>query len=857
MRKAVCHIALLLLMLHPESAISQVTLEKAANTRMMNGKRAVNYKTLRKLINSRDPEKLKQSIEELVTYASDKSDTRQYILFQLLLGEQHERSGDYGQAEKCFQDAYREAKQHLPAKGHQFRLKFFSQFSKTFFDPIDRLGYFYLTIGDLRVAEQYFNESKTLRESFFPPRSIHRIHPIVGLGSWHYRKGDYETTYKLFNQASEMIDRSMTSAYDYDILRRLFLNDLTEICFALGRTDEAARYINQLAIASSGAGKFSSRVNSRLEVARIFELKARYHMLRREYDRATEFLDRAETYQAKSLTFSDVRFRIIKTRALLSWNQGKMEEATRTFQLLVQEYRKYIANNFTAMSEYEQEQFYLLLKNDFDLFNAFVLEQSGPGATSLFEEMFNNVLNTKALLLNTSNGKKNRILSSKDEALIAKLHAWEAGKAKLSASFYEKTSLNIDSLQQKLETLEKEINQRTGLFDAKATALTWNQVQSALGPNEAAAELIRINPVSGVGKLKSDSVVYALLLVRKQSAYPEITVIRQGAQLERRFLLNYRNSIMFRLEDKNSYEEFWRPIAKQLKGIERLYLSRDGVYNQINLNTLQNPDTHNYVIDELQLLYLTNTADLLKETPAQVVPTAVLFGRPLYQADDNDQTITNAAVYGTRNVLADELDAFRDQDFADLPGTETEVEAISNILAAVQVNVNVLLGSSATEERMKGLEHPGILHVATHGFFVDDQASAVSPMIRSGIVLAGAKRTDTVKGEDGILTAYEATNLDLQGTSLVALSACQTGLGEVRNGEGVYGLQRAFIVAGAQNLIMSLWKVDDQATATLMSLFYKAWSGRGNSTEFRKAQIEMRKQYPQPYYWGAFIMLGK
>jgi hypothetical protein len=237
------------------------------------------------------------------------------------------------------------------------------------------------------------------------------------------------------------------------------------------------------------------------------------------------------------------------------------------------------------MSEYEQEQFYLLLKNDFDLFNAFVLEQSGPGATSLFEEMFNNVLNTKALLLNTSNGKKNRILSSKDEALIAKLHAWEAGKAKLSASFYEKTSLNIDSLQQKLETLEKEINQRTGLFDAKATALTWNQVQSALGPNEAAAELIRINPVSGVGKLKSDSVVYALLLVRKQSAYPEITVIRQGAQLERRFLLNYRNSIMFRLEDKNSYEEFWRPIAKQLKGIERLYLSRDGVYNQINLNT--------------------------------------------------------------------------------------------------------------------------------------------------------------------------------------------------------------------------------------------------------------------------------
>ncbi|HQQ95659.1 MAG TPA: CHAT domain-containing protein [Cyclobacteriaceae bacterium] len=812
---------------------------------------------MRKLVNSRDPEKLKQSIAELAQYAADKSDTRQYILFQLMLGEQHERSGDYALAEKCFQDAYHEAKQHLPKKGRQFRLKFFSQFSKTIFDPIDRLGYFYLTIGDLRVAEQYFNESKALREAFFPPRSIHRIHPIVGLGSWHYRKGNYETTYKLFNQASEMIDRSMTSAYDYDILRRLFLNDLTEICFALGRTDEAARYINQLAIASSGAGKFSSRVNSRLEVARIFELKARYHMLRQEYDRATEFIDRAESYQAKSLTFSDVRFRIIKTRALLSWNQGKMEEATRSFLLLVKEYRKYIANNFTAMSEYEQEQFYLLLKSDFELFNAFVLEQSGPGATTLYEEMFNNVLNTKALLLNTSNGKKNRILASKDEALIAKLHAWEAGKAKLSASFYEKTNLNTDSLERNLESLEKEINQRTGLFDQKEMALTWNQVQSALGPNEAAAELIRISPVTGVGKAKSDSVVYAMLLIRKESEHPEITVLRQGVSLEKRFLLNYRNSIMFRLEDKTSYNEFWSTIATQLKGIERFYLSRDGVYNQINLNTLQNPATNKYVIDELQLLYLTNTADLLKETPAQVVPSAVLVGRPSYQTGDNQQATTDDDVYGTRNVLADELDTFRDQDFADLPGTETEVEAISKLLTADQLKVSVLLGSSATEERIKGLEHPGILHVATHGFFVDDQASAVSPMIRSGIVLAGVKRTKDVQGEDGILTAYEATNLDLQGTSLVALSACQTGLGEVRNGEGVYGLQRAFVVAGARNLIMSLWKVDDQATATLMSLFYKAWSGNSNAMEFRKAQIEMRKLYPQPYHWGAFIMLGK
>ena len=129
-------------------------------------------------------------------------------------------------------------------------------------------------------------------------------------------------------------------------------------------------------------------------------------------------------------------------------------------------------------------------------------------------------------------------------------------------------------------------------------------------------------------------------------------------------------------------------------------------------------------------------------------------------------------------------------------------------------------------------------------------------MIRSGIVLAGVKNTEKEKTEDGILTAYEATNLDLDGTDLVVLSACQTGLGEVRNGEGVYGLQRAIMVAGANNLLMSLWKVDDDATAFLMTSFYSEWEGQKNPDEFREIQIALRKKYPHPFYWGAFVMLG-
>ncbi len=191
------------------------------------------------------------------------------------------------------------------------------------------------------------------------------------------------------------------------------------------------------------------------------------------------------------------------------------------------------------------------------------------------------------------------------------------------------------------------------------------------------------------------------------------------------------------------------------------------------------------------------------------------------------------------------------------------------------IKTKVLIEQNASEENIKSTTHPAILHVATHGFFLPDvdlkknmimgvQVSQAkdNALLRSGLLFNGAASVFTNEpildaSNNGILYAYEAMNLDLQGTDLVVLSACETGLGEIMNGEGVYGLSRSFQVAGANKILMSLWKVDDKPTKELMVLFYKNWLRLKNIEQaFIEAERSIKAKYKDPYFWGAFVLLN-
>jgi CHAT domain-containing protein len=333
-------------------------------------------------------------------------------------------------------------------------------------------------------------------------------------------------------------------------------------------------------------------------------------------------------------------------------------------------------------------------------------------------------------------------------------------------------------------------------------------------------------------------------------------------------------------------------LVPALDGRRRLLLAPDGDLTRLPFEVLPAADGR-LLIDTYQISYVGCGRDVLRFGAGSTGQPA----QPLVVADPDfdlgkatpgqcqpaqtaPQPRKTGGIVGRRSR---EFDRGKYQ-FDRLAGTRTEGERIAALL-----QVQAWLGAAALEGRLKQhCRSPRILHLATHGFFLQDQphdperefrglgAAAgfesglgrlsgplpENPLLRAGLALAGAQTfldggQLPPEAEDGLLTAEDVSGLDLLATELVVLSACETGLGEVRTGEGVFGLQRAFVLAGAKTLVMSLWSVPDQETRQLMEDFYqRILSGQPRADALRQAQLALRQKHPDPFYWGAFICQG-
>jgi CHAT domain-containing protein len=541
--------------------------------------------------------------------------------------------------------------------------------------------------------------------------------------------------------------------------------------------------------------------------------------------------------------------------AILYWKTNKLEQAYMTYREVMDKTIEFINLYFPPMSEAEKTSYWDITAPRFQRFYSFALEAS-TSMDYVAQDFYDYQMATKALLLNSTSKVKESILKSNNEALIKDYLSWLDQKEQLARLYtlskeeLKQQKINLGELERTANATEKSLSEKSTEFSQgySTQKTSYKQILGLLNDTEAVVDIIRVR---GFAQDFTTDSKYVALVLKKGSEMPKLVVMDNGADLEKKYAKFYRNAVQQKVTDDYSYEQYWSKIEKELIGKKLVFISPDGVYNQINLNTLKRPD-EDYVINRYDLVIIGNSKDLIAlKARKTVVPkkNAFLLGFP---------------DYGTTEVPA-------------LPGTKVEIDGISKLLKTSGYQVNQVMTKDATEKNIKALKGPTLVHIATHGYFLQDagegegsvfgvnaESASRNPLLRSGLVLAGAGKSITGTGgsdissnDNGILTAYEAMNLNLEGTNLVILSACETGLGDIKSGEGVYGLQRAFQVAGADALIMSLWKVDDAATQMLMTNFYNSWIKLGNKQKaFKQAQLQLMAKYKEPYYWGAFVMMG-
>lgn len=751
-------------------------------------------------------------------------------------GKVNHQAGKYNQAEQDYLQAA------------QLVLKVHGEKSLQHAIILNNTALLYQTMGRYQPAEELLKRAIAIAEPLQREKSREHRMMLTNLALLYQQTGkltEAENSFQNIKKTAEK--RAQTAQPEYaDVLTQLAV---------LYITMQKYEPVDELLKKAQAVYKKRFTENHP-SFAKAISIQGNFYRMRMKYKEAEPLLDKALAIREATLgnNHPDV-VQSKEDQAILYWKTARYEQAYMAYHDVMDKTIDFINSYFPPMSEAEKTNYWDVTAPRFQRFFNFALE-ANPTLPHVVEDFFDYQMATKALLLNSTGKVKESILKSKDATLIKEYLSWLDKKEQLARLYaYSKEELknqkiDLAALERDVNAAEKSLSSRSTDFSSgySTQKLSFKQVLSLLGDSEALVDLVRVRTFD---QQFTDQSRYVALVLKKGYDRPRMLVLDNGQQLETRYIKYYRNAIQQKIEDAYSYEQFWARVDPELAGKKIVYVSLDGVFNQLNLNTLRKP-AGDYVVNQYEVVTLGNARDLIAikarktGTPKK---NAFLLGFP---------------DYATTEVAA-------------LPGTKVEIDAVAKLLKASAYQVSQYMQKDATEKNVKSMNSPYLVHIATHGYFLQDAETAsgmvfgvnaenasANPLLRSGLILAGAGKTitgtsggDLGSNDNGVLTAYEAMNLNLMGTDLVILSACETGLGDVKAGEGVYGLQRAFLVAGANALIMSLWKVDDAASQMLMTNFYTNWIKTGNKQKaFRQAQLQLMAKYPEPYFWGAFVMMG-
>ena len=509
-------------------------------------------------------------------------------------------------------------------------------------------------------------------------------------------------------------------------------------------------------------------------------------------------------------------------------------------------------NEYLSFRDYltvQQQTLYWTENVDISFISGLAVESS----PSYNDILYDVLLNSKGFLLKAEAAEYNNVIGSGDSQLIDLYLYTHSGD-----------DVNLQEIDKYMALY------RSHKFKSELENASWKTVLAALSNKDIAIEFFQYETENSESGKQ-----YGALVLKAGWKAPKFVHLCSSSDLERVLKSKHRAYSI----DGLLYGLIWEPFNKDLKGVNNIYYAPQGLLHTVNLDAITN--NKGVPMFQTHSMHRLSTTLNIKEGNDSPIKKSYVYGGLVYDTDDETMLQEHRKFNNIENIYTG-LTWFADSTssrhgWAYLPNSKTETDLITDLLATSKIEVVRYSGVEGTEESFKAIDgtHPGHIHLATHGFYlqysysdstaiadnyVKQIASSPNPLIRSGLILSNGGRAwkgDPIPQgiEDGILQADEIANINLSGTSLLVLSACETALGDISS-DGVYGLQRAFKMAGVETIIMSLWEVDDKATSLFMSFFYEALTaGKKKHEAFVAAQSQLKEKYSDPYYWAAFIML--
>ena len=718
----------------------------------------------------------------------------------------------------------------------------------------------------LYQAQYMFEEANDFGEDY--------LRMMLVMASVHQAYGDILTAKLYMDEAMEQFEQLYGSIFSFSNKEHFpFLLCYGNICLEVGHLTEAEKcfkYIVDNCQRTSFSQDYYSLACNNL---------ANVYIMQKKWPKGKKLLESLEGSN------DEENYLYAQNLALCYFYSNEISKTIATLQSMNNYSLSNIVKIFTNFTEVEREKYWERTSTERIFFNNLIAVRTQNNQAIC--TAYDNALFCKTLLVNSRHLLDNYVSTSSNHELKQLYYTYHQLKNKLA---YKTNSIaRRDSLWFELVDIEREMLNNVGNLGQwlSEKSKTWKDVQESLNNGEIAIEFCYA-PQTERFPDPDVQFNYIAFVIRKDYDYPKLVSLENINRVDSVIDDKIADEIFINelyASDKTLalYKMLWEKLAPYLKGIKTVYYSPSGQLSNVNFDVIR--DEAGVMLNErYTMCRVSSTTKIssVKASRAVSYQSSVLYGNIKYD-ESMDAMAEASSAYDeySGTEIGSEL-ALRSENergkWGPIPSTKKEIENIYRLLKGKGVSVSVFDSIAANEESFKSLHRrsPDILHLATHGFVIDTPQKAKgnkfvattniysqkdSYLMWAGLMLAGGNniwqgRFNLTNVEDGILTADEISRLDLSNTKLVVLSACETARGKVDPVDGVYGLQRAFKLAGVQTIVMSLWKVQDDATAMLMTQFYTyLTSGVEKHKALWKAMMDVRKKYKDPYYWAGFIML--